>query len=128
MSEKSFEDKHDRLMREAFRKLEEDRGILTGSAFRKWHNSPSGVYLATLVCLAVFYMITGIRDGETTAFSSGLFLVLMSAFIFSKSQADIVNKRIDKIVQVTGAEKKLEEKCQAAISQIAGLESKKGDV
>jgi len=48
MSEKSFEEQHDRLMREAFRKLEEDRGILTGSAFRKWHNSPVGFYLMAL--------------------------------------------------------------------------------
>jgi len=54
--------------------------------------------------------------------------VFVSAISFTTYQAQIINKRIDKIVQVTGAEKKLEEKCQAAISQIAGLESKKGDV
>ncbi len=123
MSEKSFEHEHHRLMQEALQKLEKDRGILTGSAFRKWYNSPVGSYMIVLFFFAVFCMITGIKDDETIPFIILLPLILLSI----QYQADIVNKRIDKIVELMGAEEKLEEKCQAAISFLASLESKKGN-
>ncbi len=126
MSEKSLEDEHDRLMREAFRKLEQDRGMLTGRAFKKWHNSPVGFYLMTLFFFLLFGAILVIMGTEAIAVPLVSY-VFVSAMGFNMYQAQIINKRIDKIVQVTGAERKLEEKCQAAISQIAGLESKKGD-
>ncbi len=126
MSEKSLEDEHDRLMREAFRKLEQDRAILTGSAFKKWHNSPVGFYLMTLFFFLLFGAILVIIGTEAIAVPLVSY-VFVSAMGFNMYQARIIDKRIDKIVQVTGAERKLEEECQAAISQIAGLESKKAD-
>jgi len=87
MSEKSLGDQYCSLMQEALTKLEEDRKILTGSAFRKWHSSPIGSYLAILVCLAVFYMIIGIRDDETMPFTILLPFILLSTMInFAQSQ------------------------------------------
>jgi len=126
MSEKSFEQQHDRLMREAFRKLEEDKGILTGSAFRKWHNSPVGFGLIILFFFPLLSVILVAINTETATLHLVPY-VFVSAISFTTYHAQLINKRLDIIVKITGAEKKLEEECRAAISQIAGLESKKED-
>lgn len=124
MSEKPVQD-HYRLMQEALQKLEKDRGILTGSAFKKWHSSSVGSYMIVPFIIVVFYIILGIREDGTTPFA--VFWLLFFPVMLNSTgfQADIVNKRIDKIVELIEAEKKLEERCQASISFLVSLEPKK---
>ena len=80
MSEKSFEQQHDRLMREAFRKLEEDRAILTGSAFSKWYISPVVSYLIILFFYAVCCFIYDTGDTVSIPFTVWIPFILLISF------------------------------------------------
>ena len=125
MSEKTIQDKQDQLLKAALKELESNRDILTGRTFRKWDRFPwfpfalNGLMLLVLLIFALFGSPIALR--VQISFLLVIVFGVASAVLLTVNWAiSNINKRIDKIVELTGAEKKLEEKYQSTIKLLAG--------
>ncbi len=110
MSENSI---HDQVKAE-LRALEKARSILAGRT-EKWYRSPYVTVWLTALALVILEM-----SGVAISFQTEMVFILAAALGSVESDLRVAKKRIDKIVELTGAEKKLEEKYQSRIRFVAG--------
>jgi hypothetical protein len=109
MSEGSINDQ----VKTELKAMEKARAILIGGA-GKWYRFP--LVLIWPLLLALFVL-----DRVNVEISSEMQLILiLSVFIWDLGSAvAVMNKRIDMVVELTGAEAKLEEKHRSIIKTIA---------
>ena len=129
MSEQIIQDNQDQMLKTALKELERNRDILTGKTFRKYYQFIWPFIWVILFPLLFILISNHSIDPETLSviclpIASGIGVVVL---IFTISTTDNINKRIDKIVELTGAEIKLEEKYYSNIKIITGSYPKKTD-
>jgi hypothetical protein len=102
---------HDQLKAE-LEALERARRVLAGRS-EKWYRSPYIVVWLTVLALVVLEL-----TGVEISFETEIVFILAAVLGCVESQMGVAKKRIDKIVELTGAEKMLQEKYQSNIRLI----------
>ena len=110
MSEKAFQDEQKQLIKSQLTKMEEDRKVLTGGK-KKWYISQDILLVLIILILFILEVIIGLE----ISLEMELLIITASILIFVSCQLDIAEKRIDKIVELIEAEKRLEKKYQSRI-------------
>lgn len=129
MSEKTFQDTQDQILKTALKELERNRDILTGKTFKKQCKSTWLFAWLIFFPICVIVLSNSSIDTEMLRY---LFLLIASGivvggFLFTISAIDNVNKRIDKIAELIGVETKLEEKYYSNIKITTELYTEKGN-
>jgi hypothetical protein len=113
MSEKTQQDEKKKLIKLQLRKMEEDRKVLTDGE-KKWYLPQYPLLWLTISVLFILEVIIGL---EISLEMELLFVIssILSGIVY---QLDVAEKRIDKIVELIGAEKRLEIKYKSRIKSL----------
>jgi hypothetical protein len=106
------EDRVDDQVKAELRALEEARRVLAGRS-EKWYRSPYIVVWLTVLVLIILEM-----TGVEISFETQIVFIFAAVLGCVESQMGVAKKRIDKIVELTGAEKMLREKYQSNVRLI----------
>jgi hypothetical protein len=128
MSERTIQDNQDQILKTALNELERNRDILTGRRFRKWYQFNWIILILMLLFIPILCVIListllnlpcllEMLKGVLPAIALGGGVGGLS---FIVAGIDNLHQRIDKIVELTGIETKLEEKYYSNIKVITG--------
>jgi hypothetical protein len=128
MSERTVQDNQDQILKTALKELERNKGILTGRQFRKCYQFPWLFLVLIFSILPLFCTILILVHVDFALRYEVLKAVFLATIVgdgmfglgFIISGIDNINQRIDKIIELTGVETKLEEKYYSNIKAITG--------
>ena len=112
MSERTIQETQDQILKTALKELERNRDILAGRTFRKYYQLPWAPFWwipFSLFILTLFNFSTDSNILNAIRFPIAMGIGV-AGFTFTILAMGNINKRIDKLVELTGAETKLEEK------------------
>ncbi|MBN2316774.1 MAG: hypothetical protein JXM79_22795 [Sedimentisphaerales bacterium] len=125
MSEKTFQDTQDQILKTAFIELERNKELLTGKKFRKFYRI-LGVILLCIPSIATSGFMMPPKM-QSFFFLTIVIVTAVGGLTFVTWGIDNLNRRIDKIIELTGVETKLEEKYYSNIKITTELYPKKGN-
>jgi hypothetical protein len=122
MSERTIQDNQDQIVKTTLEELERNRDILTGSKFRKCYQLPWCIFWVIPISISIIALFDPPISPEIqrVVFLPIVLGTAVGGLLFIILGIDNLNRRIDKIIELTGVETKLEEKYYSNVKAITG--------